>query len=85
MARHYLGETFDIHAGGLDLVFPHHENEIAQSCCAHDTEIMATVWMHNGFVTMGDNILTYLAALDVFMTFGRDLWQFDDARQQHII
>ena len=54
MARHYLGETFDIHAGGLDLVFPHHENEIAQSCCAHDTEIMATVWMHNGFVTMGD-------------------------------
>ena len=54
MAKHYLGDTFDIHAGGLDLVFPHHENEIAQSCCAHDTHIMACVWMHNGFVTMGD-------------------------------
>ena len=54
MAKHYLGDTFDIHAGGLDLVFPHHENEMAQSCCAHDTEIMARVWMHNGFVTMGD-------------------------------
>jgi cysteinyl-tRNA synthetase len=54
MAKHYLGETFDIHGGGLDLVFPHHENEIAQSCCAHDTQIMAAVWMHNGYVTMGD-------------------------------
>ncbi|MGB2461798.1 MAG: cysteine--tRNA ligase [Candidatus Puniceispirillaceae bacterium] len=54
MARHYLGETFDIHAGGIDLVFPHHENEIAQSCCTHDTDIMAKYWLHNGFVTMGD-------------------------------
>lgn len=54
MARHYLGNEFDIHAGGLDLIFPHHENEIAQSCCAHDTQIMAKYWMHNGFVTMGD-------------------------------
>ena len=54
MAKHYLGETFDIHAGGLDLVFPHHENEIAQSCCAHGTEIMAAYWLHNGYVTMGD-------------------------------
>jgi cysteinyl-tRNA synthetase len=41
---------FDIHGGGLDLIFPHHENEIAQSCCAFDTDIMASVWMHNGFV-----------------------------------
>ena len=54
MAKHYLGETFDIHAGGLDLVFPHHENEIAQSCCAHDTDIMAAYWLHNGYVTMGE-------------------------------
>ena len=54
MARYYLGETFDIHAGGIDLVFPHHENEIAQSCCTHDTDIMAKYWLHNGFVTMGD-------------------------------
>jgi len=54
MAEHYLGPTFDIHAGGLDLVFPHHENEIAQSCCAHGTDIMAAYWLHNGYVTMGE-------------------------------
>jgi cysteinyl-tRNA synthetase len=50
MSGRYLGEVFDIHGGGLDLIFPHHENEIAQSRCAHDTEVMANVWMHNGFV-----------------------------------
>jgi len=42
--------VFDIHGGGIDLVFPHHENEIAQSCCAFDTPRMANVWMHNGFL-----------------------------------
>jgi len=52
MSRAYLGETFDIHAGGLDLIFPHHENEIAQSRCAFGTPLMASVWMHNGFVTV---------------------------------
>ena len=41
---------FDIHGGGIDLVFPHHENEIAQSCCAFGSERMANVWMHNGFL-----------------------------------
>ena len=50
MSERYLGETFDIHGGGLDLIFPHHENEIAQSRCAHGTKVMANVWMHNGFV-----------------------------------
>ncbi|GHC68937.1 cysteine--tRNA ligase [Limoniibacter endophyticus] len=50
MSAAYLGETFDIHGGGLDLIFPHHENEIAQSCCAHGTTWMANVWLHNGFV-----------------------------------
>lgn len=50
MSRRYLGEVFDIHGGGLDLIFPHHENEIAQSRCAHGTDVMANVWMHNGFV-----------------------------------
>ncbi len=50
MSQRYLGETFDIHGGGLDLIFPHHENEIAQSRCAHGTEVMANVWMHNGFL-----------------------------------
>jgi len=50
MSKRYLGEVFDIHGGGLDLIFPHHENEIAQSCCANGTDVMANVWMHNGFV-----------------------------------
>lgn len=52
MAREHLGEVFDIHGGGLDLIFPHHENEMAQSCCAHGTEQMARVWMHNGFLQL---------------------------------
>ena len=50
MSAAYLGEVFDIHGGGLDLIFPHHENEIAQSRCAHGTHVMARVWMHNGFL-----------------------------------
>ncbi|MBN8951027.1 MULTISPECIES: cysteine--tRNA ligase [unclassified Rhizobium] len=50
MSGRYLGDVFDIHGGGLDLIFPHHENEIAQSRCAHGTHTMANVWMHNGFV-----------------------------------
>ncbi len=50
MSARYLGQEFDIHGGGLDLIFPHHENEIAQSCCAHGTQKMANVWMHNGFL-----------------------------------
>ncbi|HEY0327792.1 MAG TPA: cysteine--tRNA ligase [Rhodopseudomonas sp.] len=50
MAWKHLGETFDIHGGGIDLVFPHHENEVAQSCCAFHTDRMATTWMHNGFL-----------------------------------
>ena len=50
MSERYLGEVFDIHAGGLDLIFPHHENEIAQSRCAHGTDTMARYWLHNGFL-----------------------------------
>ncbi len=50
MSNRYLGETFDIHGGGLDLIFPHHENEIAQSRCAFGHDVMAKVWMHNGFL-----------------------------------
>jgi cysteinyl-tRNA synthetase len=50
MAWKHLGETFDIHGGGIDLVFPHHENEIAQSRCAFHTNVMANYWMHNGFL-----------------------------------
>src|SRR5262249_43300160 len=50
MSWKHLGETFDIHGGGIDLVFPHHENEIAQSRCAFHTPFMARTWMHNGFL-----------------------------------
>jgi cysteinyl-tRNA synthetase len=50
MAWKYLGETFDIHGGGIDLVFPHHENEIAQTRCVFNTPLMANFWMHNGFL-----------------------------------
>ena len=52
MAKKYLGEEFDLHCGGLDLIFPHHENEIAQSICANDTNILAKYWMHNGYLTI---------------------------------
>jgi cysteinyl-tRNA synthetase len=56
MSENTLGETFDIHGGGLDLIFPHHENEIAQSVCAHDgrgPEDFARYWLHNGMLTVG--------------------------------
>jgi cysteinyl-tRNA synthetase len=53
MIERHLGETIDIHGGGLDLIFPHHENEIAQSRCAHGGAALARYWVHNGFVDMG--------------------------------
>jgi cysteinyl-tRNA synthetase len=57
MAWKHLGEQFDIHGGGIDLVFPHHENELAQSCCAFHQSRMANVWMHNGFLQVeGDKM-----------------------------
>ncbi len=51
MSEKFLGKNFDIHGGGLDLVFPHHENEIAQSCCANKIDKFANYWLHNGYVT----------------------------------
>jgi cysteinyl-tRNA synthetase len=57
MAWKHLGERFDIHGGGIDLVFPHHENELAQTCCAFHADRMANVWMHNGFLQVeGDKM-----------------------------
>ena len=52
MSEKYLGNHFDIHGGGLDLIFPHHENEIAQSCCNNSTQKFSNYWVHNGFVTI---------------------------------
>ena len=54
MIKKFLGETIDIHAGGQDLIFPHHENEIAQSTCANDGKVFANYWLHNGFLSIGD-------------------------------
>ena len=54
MSKNFLGNEFDIHGGGIDLIFPHHENEIAQSRCANDTKIFANYWLHNAFITMSN-------------------------------
>ena len=52
MIERHLGPSIDIHGGGLDLIFPHHENEIAQGTCAHDGQLYCSYWVHNGFVTV---------------------------------
>ena len=54
MSKRYLGDEFDIHGGGRDLIFPHHENEIAQSRCANGTKSFANYWVHNGFITLSN-------------------------------
>ena len=54
MSKKFLGNEFDIHGGGIDLIFPHHENEIAQSRCANDTNVFANYWLHNAFITMSN-------------------------------
>jgi cysteinyl-tRNA synthetase len=81
MAAAYLGKTFDIHGGGLDLIFPHHENEIAQSRCAHGTPFMANVWMHNGFLQverekMSKSLGNFVTINELLMTnkFGGRRW-----------
>jgi cysteinyl-tRNA synthetase len=54
MSKKFLGNEFDIHGGGIDLIFPHHENEIAQSRCANDTKVFANYWLHNAFITLSN-------------------------------
>ena len=54
MSKKFLGNEFDIHGGGIDLIFPHHENEIAQSRCANETKVLAKYWIHNAFITMSN-------------------------------
>ena len=81
MSWKHLGETFDIHGGGLDLIFPHHENEVAQSCCAFHTPFMAQVWMHNGFLQvegqkMSKSLGNFVTIQDLLATetFGGRTW-----------
>jgi cysteinyl-tRNA synthetase len=72
MAWKHLGEAFDIHGGGIDLKFPHHENELAQTCCAFHADRMANVWMHNGFLQVESEKMS--KSLGNFVTI-RDLLQ----------
>ncbi len=81
MAGKHLGDVFDIHGGGIDLVFPHHENEIAQSRCAHGTAVMANVWMHNGFLQvegekMSKSLGNFYSIHELLATdvFGKQPW-----------
>jgi cysteinyl-tRNA synthetase len=78
MSWKYLGETFDIHSGGIDLVFPHHENEIAQSRCAFHTPVMANYWMHNGFLQVEGEKMS--KSLGNFVTIHELLKQSNDPR-----
>ena len=81
MSWKHLGETFDIHGGGIDLVFPHHENEIAQTRCAFGHDVMANVWMHNGFLQvegekMSKSLGNFITIHDLLHTdkFGGRTW-----------
>lgn len=80
MSEKYLGETFDIHGGGQDLIFPHHENEIAQSCALHGTE-MARYWMHNGFITINQEKMSkskgnFFMLRDILARFAPEIVRF---------
>ncbi|MCC7252531.1 cysteine--tRNA ligase [Hyphomicrobium sp.] len=81
MAERHLGPVFDIHGGGIDLVFPHHENEIAQSRCAHGLPVMAHVWLHNGFLQvegekMSKSLGNFITIHELLATkkFGANQW-----------
>ncbi|MDR1169190.1 MAG: cysteine--tRNA ligase [Heliobacteriaceae bacterium] len=74
MSRRYLGKTIDIHAGGADLIFPHHENEIAQSECANGCKFV-NYWLHNGFVTINKEKMS--KSLGNFLTIDNLLEQYD--------
>jgi len=85
MAEKYLGKVFDIHGGGIDLVFPHHENEVAQSTCAHGTDIMANIWMHNGHLQvegekMAKSLGNFVTIEDLFDGWNGYAWPGDALR-----
>jgi cysteinyl-tRNA synthetase len=85
MSAAYLGDVFDIHGGGLDLIFPHHENEIAQSRCAHGTRTMANYWLHNEFVIVEGEKMS--KSVGNFRTIAdlREDWQGEVIRYQMLM
>ncbi len=88
MSNRYLGQTFDIHGGGLDLIFPHHENEIAQSRCAFGTDVMANLWMHNGFLQvegqkMSKSLGNFTTIADVLSEWPGEVARFNMLRTHY--
>lgn len=88
MSSRYLGEVFDIHGGGLDLIFPHHENEIAQSRCCFGTDVMANVWMHNGFLQvegqkMSKSLGNFVTIADVLKDWPGEVARFNMLRTHY--
>jgi cysteinyl-tRNA synthetase len=83
MSAKYLGKTFDIHGGGIDLSFPHHENELAQSCCANQTPYLANYWMHNGHLTVNGEKMS--KSLGNFYTVRELLTEFDGESLRYML
>jgi cysteinyl-tRNA synthetase len=88
MAEKHLGPVFDIHGGGIDLVFPHHENEIAQSRCAHKTAVMAKYWLHNGFLQvegekMSKSLGNFITIHDLLKDWPGDVVRFNMLRTHY--
>ena len=88
MAGKHLGDVFDIHGGGIDLVFPHHENEIAQSRCAHNTKVMARYWLHNGFLQvegekMSKSLGNFITIHDLLKEWRGDVIRFNMLRTHY--
>jgi cysteinyl-tRNA synthetase len=88
MSWKHLGETFDIHGGGIDLVFPHHENEIAQSRCAFETPVMANYWMHNGFLQvegekMSKSVGNFFTIRDLLADWPGEVLRFNMLRSHY--
>jgi len=88
MAEKHLGEMFDIHGGGIDLVFPHHENEIAQSRCAYETPVMARYWLHNGFLQvegekMSKSLGNFITIHDLLQEWSGEVVRFNMLRTHY--
>jgi cysteinyl-tRNA synthetase len=88
MAQKHLGDMFDIHGGGIDLVFPHHENEIAQSRCADDTPVMARYWLHNGFLQvegekMSKSLGNFITIHDLLKEWSGEVVRFNMLRTHY--